>query len=238
MEHCQVMLTANAGVCLILGETTIWIDALHDEKQLGFSTLSPVLWGMLQRQGALRPPDLLLFTHCHKDHFSAGFVEHATTRWPKAKVILPETKFPQQVLLEGDRMENSIGTLQFTFVRLPHAGQAYATVPHYGVMITHGGTRILIPGDCKLTCPMLTRWVEGCKINLALVNFPWIVLQRGQEWLRRILQPEHLLVYHLPFLPDDCFGYRAAARKGASQMADLPDVRLLDQPFQKEVFEG
>ena len=43
MSHCQVTLSANAGIALSFGGLRVWVDALHDQKIPGFSTVTPDL---------------------------------------------------------------------------------------------------------------------------------------------------------------------------------------------------
>ena len=103
MSHCQVTLSANAGIALSFGGLRVWVDALHDQKIPGFSTVTPDLWAAMRAHPAFAAPDLLFFTHCHPDHFSAGLAREALDLWPEAKIVLPEDRFPGQALLSGRR---------------------------------------------------------------------------------------------------------------------------------------
>lgn len=70
MSHCQITLSVNAGVALHLGAMRVWSDALHDRRVVGFSTVTPERWNILQAHPDFASPDLLFFTHCHPDHYS------------------------------------------------------------------------------------------------------------------------------------------------------------------------
>ena len=48
MSHCQITLSVNAGVALHLGAMRVWSDALHDRRVVGFSTVTPERWNILQ----------------------------------------------------------------------------------------------------------------------------------------------------------------------------------------------
>lgn len=234
MAFCQVTLSANAGVALHLGPTRIWSDALHNHKIPGFSTLTPELQLALQSHPDFSRPDLIFFTHCHLDHYSRSLTELALQQNPQALAALPEPAFERQLLLAGERCRLSLGPVSAEFKRLPHEGREYAHVPHYGCLLECGGFRVLIPGDCALAAPALQEFIGGSGIHLALVDFPWITLQRGRRFLEQVVHPEHLLVYHLPFPWDDRWGYRRAAEKASSLLSAIPDVRLLLSPFQRE----
>ena len=235
MPACQITLSANAGVALLLGAVRIWSDALHNHKISGFSTLTPELQSTLQSHPDFFKPDLIFYTHCHPDHYSYSLTARALKQNPQALLALPEPAFEQQVLLTGERCRLSVGPISAEFARLPHEGKEYIHVPHYGCILENSGFRVLIPGDCALAAPQLGDFIGGRNIDLALVDFPWVTLQKGRRFLEQIIQPEHLLVYHLPFPQDDRWGYRRATEKAAPLLSGIPDVRLLLEPFQQEV---
>ena len=59
MSRCQVTLSANAGASLDFGGLRLGVDALHDEKVPGFSTVTPALWAAMRTHPAFAEPDLL-----------------------------------------------------------------------------------------------------------------------------------------------------------------------------------
>ena len=82
---------------------------------------------------------------------------------------------------------------------------------------------------------MLERFLEGVSVDLAIMNFPRLVLRKGHTFVQKIIHPEHLLVYHLPFEEDDQNDFRYSARRAAAR-SDLPDVRLLCNPLQETLY--
>lgn len=229
MPNYTVTLTANAGIVLNLNGHAVWIDALHTSQVPGFSTISPALWKKMQT--SLPPPELLFFTHCHQDHYSQQLVQEAHILWPGAKLVLPQQEFSDQVLISGREVRFSSGSLTLRFLRLPHEGGA--NIPHYGLLLSNNDDRILIAGDCETACPALANCLDGISIDLAVLNFPWVTLRRGVQFLEEILRPRHLLLCHLPFPEDDINNYLSAARRAAGAVS-LPDIRLLSRPLQKE----
>ena len=222
MSSCAVTLTANAGVVLEWRSHVIWIDALHAGGALGFPAVSPALWR--QMRNALPPPELLCFTHCHPDHYSFSLTSEARALWPAA-IALPRRDFDSQILLTGERIRLSGGGITLEFLRLPHEGPDNGATPHYGLLLSNGAFRILIPGDCETASPSLARYLEGTAIDLAILNFPRLTLRRGRRYLEEVLRPLHVLLGHLPSPEDDANGYLEAARQTA-EAADLADVRL------------
>ena len=97
MSHCQITLSVNAGVALHLGAMRVWSDALHDRRVVGFSTVTPERWNILQAHPDFASPDLLFFTHCHPDHYSRALTEQVIARNPQVALVLPEQEFDRQL---------------------------------------------------------------------------------------------------------------------------------------------
>lgn len=230
MGKIKVTLSANAGVCIEAAGKKIWVDALHKGAVKSFSTLNPQLQEWVLSWDA---PDYMIYTHCHPDHYSRELTKQAMEKWPDVKLILPRKDFENQILLSGQTHVLKQGDISIEFFRLPHEGEQYADVAHYGMLLNLQGRNILLPGDCALASPALTDAIGDRKIDVAILDFPWITLRKGQQFLAEHIRPAHILAYHLPFAEDDCNGYRISAQKAAEQMKNT-DIRLLCNPKQSE----
>lgn len=176
----RVTLSANAGVAIEIGGIRIWVDALHDVQVPGFSTLRAQRLRQLWTAEAFQSPDVIVYTHCHPDHYSQQLTAEAHLRWPKARLILPQKEFAEQELVSGDGYTAVVEDVVLHFCRLPHESQHYTIdVPHYGLTITHGTEAILLPGDCAVASPALLPLIARQHFRLALLNFPWITLGRA-----------------------------------------------------------
>lgn len=153
--------------------------------------------------------------------------------WPNVKAFLPEREFDWQFLLSGDEVKVSCGGLTIRFLRLPHESAAYAAVPHYGLLISDGTFRVLIAGDCEVASPLLARRLNNVPVDLAILDFPWLTLRKGRQFVETVLRPSHLLICHLPFPENDVNGYADAVRQ-AMKLSELPDIRILSHPLQTE----
>jgi len=226
-----VTLSANAGVAVVAGENRLWVDALHHQKERGFSSVSAQLQGKMLSHPCFQNPKWICFTHCHGDHFSQKLTQAAEKLWPDAAVFLPENHLEKQILLSGDRENHA----PLTFYRFPHEGAQYADVSHYGLIANFSGKQVLFSGDCATASEALAEVLQNTRIDLAVLPFPWLTLSRGREFLERYLPEAKLAVCHLPFEEDDENGYRAAAEK-AKKLMPGRDIRLLMQPLQTEIF--
>ena len=135
MGNITVTLSANAGVAIDIAGKRIWVDALHDRRAGGFSTVSPELFRNLLEAETFRSPDAICYTHCHLDHFSKVMTLEAMSRWPKAQVFLPEQRIPGQTLVTDQQTRFQLGDVTLHFLRLPHEGTQYADTVHYGLLI-------------------------------------------------------------------------------------------------------
>ncbi len=228
----SVTLSANAGVSVRAGENTLWVDALHEDKQPGFSAVSHSLQGQMLSHPAFQNPKWICYTHCHGDHFSKALTQQAKKLWPEAELFLPEAVFDRQHLLSQDEERRG----QLTFYRFPHEGAQYANVPHYGLIAEFSGEEILFPGDCATASPALAQVLKNRKIHAAVLPFPWLTLKRGREFLQQYLPDATLVICHLPFQEDDGNCYRAAAEQAMHRMPDR-DIRLMTEPLQTEIIK-
>lgn len=229
-----VTLSANAGVAMDIGGRRIWVDALHDQKQKSFSSVTPQLQQKMLRSDAFRNPEFICYTHCHGDHYSEILTDAALTLWPQAKVLAPEGKFRA---FDGDEFTAEADGLTLRFLKLPHEGEQYRDVRHFGLLIQYKGCNILIPGDCATGSEALAQAVGDIPIHLALLDFPWLALRKGREFVLRHLSQSRVVLYHIPFAEDDTWGYREGARRAAKTCGEMKDLRLMMEPLQQEVFD-
>ena len=234
MDICTVALSVNAGVSITLGGLRIWIDALHRTRTEEYSSLTPELWRRMQQHPAFAAPDYIIYTHRHPDHYSRTLTQEARQLWPQSKVILPEAEFDDQLLLSGGSVRFEERGVGFHFIRLPHQGEQYASVPHYGVILSKGDFRILVAGDCRVCSTELARRLENVHVSLAILDFPWLTTRGGRKFITAHIAPEHLFICHLPFAEDDRSGYRPAAQKSVPLLEGVEDIRLLESPLQVE----
>ena len=232
MGSITVTLSANAGVAIQIAGKRIWVDALHSKKVPSFSTVSQELLIKLLNAPEFENPDAICYTHCHPDHFSREQTLQVLGKWPEAKIYLPQLQFPQQLLVEGEHPEFTLGDVTLRFLRLPHEGEHYADVVHYGLLLLSSRGNVLISGDCAVAAPELLEAVAGIPLDAAVLDFPWLTLNRGRAALES-LNVKQILLYHLPFPEDDKNGFLDSAIKAADRWKKR-NIKLLCNPLQTE----
>jgi L-ascorbate metabolism protein UlaG (beta-lactamase superfamily) len=237
MSQCTITLSASSGVVLRYGDVRIWSDVLHSKKTPDFSTVSPEMWRHLQQDPALIPPDLIVFSHCHPDHYSRELTAQAMKLWPDAQVAIPKREFDRQILITQQRNQLSVRGLSLRFGKLAHDGKGFEDVANYGCIIDNHGFHTLIAGDCAVANPELADFIGDTPIQLALLDFPWATLRKGREFIQKYIHPEHLILYHLPFQADNDYRFREATAQSVSRVSGIPDIRILQDAFQREVIQ-
>lgn len=223
-------LSANAGVAISLENLCVWVDALHNHKVNGFSSVSEEQFLKMLNGSDFPVPNAICYTHCHPDHYSGKMTAVAMERFPEAKVFLPEKKLEKQILIDGDACSYAVGNITLEFHRLVHEGTQYQEVNHYGIVITAEDKHILIAGDCAVANDALKEMAGERCVDLTVLTFPWLTLKKGRAFLEEKLMPRNIVAYHIPFEGDDVFGYRAAALKAANA---FEGVQLLHWPMEK-----
>lgn len=229
MDGLTLTLTANAGVILEGGGRVVLVDALHREKVRGFSTLSPRQSEQLLDYFSRRQPDLCLTTHLHPDHYSASLLARARERWPDCVFFGPDAGLtgPGRFVPAGIPVDAAL---------LPHDGKEYAHVVNYGYFLTLGDCSILFPGDCATTAASaLGALAAGRRVDLAVLNFPWLCLPHARAAVREVISPRAVALVHLPLPEDDLDGFRPAAFRAAGKLPGV-DVRVLGGWMERAAF--
>lgn len=234
MNQIQLLFTANAGVLLKLPGLYAAVDAFHKKRTPPFSPLPDGMLDSLGQRGDLAQLQAVIVSHCHPDHCTLREVQKALSFAPKAKLIAPEELMEDQILLTGSSAHIHAGDVSIDFTRLRHDGLKYRAKALYGAVLSAGGRRVLMPGDC-VDHADVERMMDGKETDVAILNFPWVTLPKHRLFVDTILRPKHLVLFHLPYQEDDSEGFRSAALKMAERLKNVQDVRILTTPLQEEL---
>ena len=114
-------------------------------------------------------------------------------------------------------------------------GDHYVSVPHYCVLMEENGASVLFTGDTAVGGKDLAEFCSGKDIDVALMPFPWAMLRGGRRSVQEVIEPEHLVILHLPLEEDDTEGYRRATEKCIAKLSPDIDIRIMDEFLQEEI---
>lgn len=221
---CSVCHTANAGVYVTIGSVRFLLDALPRHAVNGFAALTPQQAEELL--DTVFPPDLLLVTHCHPDHYSDTFTAMAVDRFPEMEVIRPWKE------LSGTRLLRETYSVQWFPLRHAHQESA-PQVQNYGYLIEAEGRRIFCPGDADPRFPEVFALVDGLRPDVAILNFPWVTLSSARKALNA-MAPRCTVLTHLPPANNDPLGFHRAVEHA---IQGLSNTVVLDRFMQTVTFD-
>ncbi len=241
MNDRTVLFTANAGFIVSVNGISLAVDAFPRVADRGFSALSKDHLEQLCQRQDLHDVRYVIATHDHGDHYSKRWNEQFLNHHPQARFIgaVNDGRTPQStvsqadspILLHSDRPTYYLPGITLEFLRLPHEGAQFSAVTNYGCLVTFTAAsscagspfprpyRALFLGDAKPGDPAIAQWLGGRPIDLAMLNFPWIALPKGRQFIEAHLPHAHIGVIHLPYENEDRNHYVAATRRAVMQLS-------------------
>ena len=215
--------TVNAGLSIACGSLKLLVDPFPTERVGVFSSLAGDMLAQALDAPAFQAPDLVFITHTHRDHYNAAVMQRFLTRWPAARIIMPDNPFPQGLLLNAPCTLRWNGA-RLRFFPLTHQGAEYAGTAHFGLLLTVDGMTLLLVGDGVVADESLA----GEMVDIAVLPFPWVSLRRGVTFVDQVIRPKHILVNHLPLPASDVFHYAESAARHSAQISCTSDVQLMN----------
>ena len=172
--------TANAGVLLTLDDTKILLDGVCQEVKPYLATPPAVKQELISN-----PPDVLLFTHEHEDHFDPDYLQRVN----QAK---------------------SAGKVKITAVPTRHMGHYGKTTPHQSFVL-EGSQTVWFLGDAS---PMeLKKLSDHPKPDVLIIPYPYVSTPPALKLLEALL-PCKIVLLHLPLRENDPDGVWQSVEPG------------------------
>lgn len=179
--------TANAGILLELDGVTILMDGVCREVKP-----YPATPPEIKAQLAENIPDVVAFTHAHKDHYDPGFAAFVLQ---KNGVILGP------VDCHGTMEPLTVGTVRITPVSSRHIGAAGKTTPHASFVI-EGSCCVWFTGDAAPT-----QWRQKNVSKPDVIIAPYAYCNTPTAWAAtKALGAKHIVLVHMPAPDDDSLG--------------------------------
>lgn len=245
----NLTLIANTGILIEYEGSKLLVDGIFGPEGHSFSNIEAETWMQMKKgQGIFEAVDYLLFTHDHPDHFSPSMaLEYLKHQRPKG-IFLPEAqgedfqeleqyiqkeKIPCVLIEKGSKYKVTYRpevNLAIKYYDSIHLDEKFYEVAHFCFLISLGGRNLLFTADIDFFRPQLLE-LKDEKIDIVFVNPLLYHGKKGQEFLREIIQPETIIVYHVPFAQDDQFKIRKMLQKDLQLYPDMETI-ILEEPLQ------
>lgn len=182
----ELQRTANAGVLLTMDGVSILLDGLADRVENYLPTPAEMVEKLMEN-----PPDVLVFTHYHKDHCSDALL--LTYRKQNLRPILG----PELLLKGAVRM----GDVTITPIASRHLGRVEPDLQHVSYII-EGSQCVWFMGDAA---PM--QWKDRSDLprpDLLIGPYAYANTKSAWELTKRLT--DQVMLLHLPSRQEDPYG--------------------------------
>lgn len=205
----KITRTANAGVLLELDGATILLDGVCREVKPYPATPPGVKQMLLDN-----PPDVVAFTHCHKDHYDPAYAAEYIRQTGRA-VLAPEG-------VRGGSLDmQTVGNVRVLPVPCRHIGAAGKDTAHTGFVIV-GSRCVWFTGDSS---PSQWKAREDLpKPDVLIV--PYAYCNTPSSWAFTKSLGAQVVLLHMPDRAEDTVGLWTAVESaiGADPMPDTPAI--------------
>ena len=189
--------TANAGILLKLDGKTILLDGVCREVKPYPATLPDVKASLMENW-----PDVVVFTHIHKDHFDPAYA--AAYAGQTGRVILG----PAQI--KGDMEPATLDGVTVTPIPCRHIGAAGREVEHCGFVV-QGSQCLWFTGD---SAP--TQWRGKDLPQPDVLVVPYAYVNTPASWvLTQSFGAKKIVLLHMPPRDNDPAGLWPAVESAA-----------------------
>ena len=239
--HTKIILEylVNDAYFILSGKHRILLDSFFSKRVMPFSAMpANLLKEMNEGSGRFSGTDLILATHCHKDHCDEDDLLKCRQN---ASVIIPEdafsgyTKRPSMDMISiGESgVVREDDEIMITAVKTEHAESNIAAARLHFSYIIHfkkPDKYLVIMGDAEAVPGMFADWLKGVKVDAVIINFVNINLKNGRAFLQD-LAPEKAIFCHLPLPEDDKTHIGTLAIRNAQRREnELPPYIICYEP--------
>lgn len=233
-QEIRIVYISSSGVMLCCNGRKILIDALHTEA-FGFWSGVPdvILEKILRAKAPFNQVELLLFTHNHRDHCSYELVRSMDNQ--DIPVISPEKiKKQRKISLYEPEIVFHNELFEITAIETMHMTPYVDIVtPHFSYYIKIGDKKLFFNGDADIKSRKLCDLVERLDIDVLVINYVEINRLEGLDFIRKKVQPERVILCHLPLEKDDQYHSIKMTKRKINEYGDyLPCTVALEKPMQ------
>lgn len=244
----EITFLGNMGFLLSDGKDKIIIDGFLAEAYALFEGLDEKsVAAMVVAKDDFQGIDLALASHIHFEHFQPDMA----CRFIKASQSTHFISSPQVITILKERCKpfakthKNVKTVTVqpgvpkTFSRegvkveifpLTHGTGKFASLHHYGHLMTVGGKTILHIGDASaVPVDFVAAGLQNIKLDILLAPYTFFTRSAGKAMLAQFMQAPVQIVAHIP--PKEFTEIAAAV------LEDYPDAIIFQQRMEKQRFE-
>jgi len=204
-KSVSITYTGNMGVLISNDKTAVWIDGLHE--YYGPEYLNPpdsILEKVFEKKDIFSRLQWLLFTHYHRDHFSAKLSKRFLQLFPAHKVIgAPQVidSFSASHIINawnkhGEILNDTASSLRIKAFNIPHTWpQRHTKVQNIAYLVELNGIRILHVGDAD-TDPGSFSFSQVDSIDVMIVP-AWFLENENAKKIIEQLQAKKIIITHI-----------------------------------------
>ena len=185
----EIRRTANAGILLTLDDTKILLDGVSQEVKPYLATPPAIKQELLSC-----PPDILLFTHVHEDHFDPEYCRKVNQPICSTSQVAEELS----ATVHTEKMV-TVGEVKITSVPTRHMGHYGKTTEHRSFVL-EGSQTVWFLGDAS---PMeLKKFAGFSKPDVLIIPYPYVSTPAALKMVETFL-PCKIVLLHMPLTEND-----------------------------------
>src|SRR5215204_756058 len=204
-EAITISYKGNMGILINSTNTSILVDGLHE--YYGPAYLNPPaveVNKILQKQAPYTNLNLALFTHYHRDHYSAkltrDFLRSSSRRFVAGSPQVIDSLAAAQVINAWNRngllFKDSASELSIYSFDVPHTGrQRHSKVQNIAYLVKFGKSRLLHIGDASIDLSLFKKLQVGM-VDVMVVPVWFLMDEEGKEIIEHI-KPHSVIATHI-----------------------------------------
>lgn len=230
-DMLKIFHTVNSGLFLFDGENGLLIDAIYSEK-CDFSPMpKEIIQQLLSQEGPLAQANGVLFTHFHSDHFDAELLQSFLRVRPTLQIYGPglQKGISHVCSVPPDTFLISMAGSSILAKNTIHDGSGLRNAPHQSYLIQMGSENVFIAGDADLKQSEANTFLPYLEAPVkAVFCNPFQLFSPQGIAFFRLLAPQQVYLYHLPFESDDHYHCRELARRiMQNPPVEFPPIQIL-----------
>ncbi len=241
MEKIKLTQIVNMGLLIEGNNKKILIDGIHSVKTHEWSTVNNNLMNyMINGKEKFRDINYLLFTHQHSDHFNLEKTYEYIRNNEVEKLLTTKlndtTLKTSNLLIELNREYYEVGSLnsdviKISYIRTKHLSHEKIGIEHYLFIIEVNNKNILFLGDADFCKTELIQVLIDFSIDIIVAPFIIINSIHGRNFVKR-LNPQLLVLNHLPNKDDDSYNFRNSTEKNIQKYKnEIPDTVIFQNLY-------